>query len=116
MPPGHKDGGLHTQPKKVLQMFGFGIVEASFPLANGTAGDLKQGGQSCWRQAKAGAQLEHDLPNGIVALMIGVPRQGRAPCLPRDPGQPTSNAKQREERCHLLAADSTRPSRYTYVC
>jgi hypothetical protein len=40
------------------------------------------------RQANARAQLEHDLPEGIVALMIGVPRHRRVPCLPRDPAAP----------------------------
>ena len=56
------------------------------------------------------------LPKGRVVLTIGVPRHGRAPCLPRDPGHPTSNAKQREERCHPLAVDFPRNSRYTERC
>jgi hypothetical protein len=37
------------------------------------------------RQADAGAQREHRLPKGVVALTIGVPRHRRVPCLPRGP-------------------------------
>ncbi len=84
LPLGRKDVLLHTQLKKVFEMVGFGIAEASLPLADRTAGDPQQGGQAGLRQANARAQLEHGLSKGIVALMIGVPRDGRAPCLPRD--------------------------------
>jgi hypothetical protein len=39
-------------------------------------------------QPHARAQAQHDLPEGIVALTIGVPLHRRAPCLPRDPAAP----------------------------
>ncbi len=88
LPLGREDVLLHTQLNQVLQMGSFGIVEAGLPLTDGAAGDPQQGGQARLRQANAGAQLEHDLPKGIVALTIGVPRHRRAPCLPRDPAAP----------------------------
>jgi len=91
-------------------------VEASLPLPDGAAGDAQQISQAGLRQAKALAQRQHRLPKDRVVLTIGVPRHGRAPCLPRDPGQPTSNAKQREERCYPLVAVFPRHSRYTGRC
>ena len=87
-PLGRKDVLLHTQLNQVLQMGSFGIVEASLPLTDGAAGDPQQGGQARLRQANAGAQLEYELPKGIVALTIGVPGHRRAACLPRDPAAP----------------------------
>ena len=39
LPLRRKDVLLHTQPKKVLEVFGFGVVAAGLPLANGAAGD-----------------------------------------------------------------------------
>ncbi|HXZ04070.1 MAG TPA: hypothetical protein VEH81_04510, partial [Ktedonobacteraceae bacterium] len=75
----------HTKPNQVLEMFSFGIVAADLPLADGAAGDPQQVGQAGLGQANAGAQIEHDLPKGIVALMIRVPRHRRAPFLARDP-------------------------------
>ena len=75
LPLGRKDVLLHTQLKNVLEVFNFGIVAAGFPLADGTAGDHQQ--------------LEHDLPEGIVALLIGVPRHRRTLCLPRGPAAPS---------------------------
>jgi hypothetical protein len=76
---------LHTQLKNVLEVFSFGIVEASLPLADRAAGDSKPLGQASLLQANALAQPQHRLPKGIVVLTIGVPRHGRAPCLPHDP-------------------------------
>ena len=38
-------------------------------------------------------QLEHSLPKGIVALTRGVPRHGRAHCLPRDPAAPNQQCE-----------------------
>src|SRR6266849_1936914 len=84
---------LHTQRKKVLQMGGFGIVAAGLPLADGAAGDPQQVGQAGLRQANARAQLEHDLPKGIVELTIRVPRHQRALCLPRDPAAPNQECE-----------------------
>ena len=84
---------LHTQPKKVLQMFSFGIVAAGLPLAYRTAGDPQQVGQAGLRQANAGAQFEHDLPKGIVALPVGVPRHRRALFLARDPAASRQQCK-----------------------
>src|SRR5438132_1385851 len=93
LPPRCEDVLLHTQRDKVLQMFSFGIVEASLPLPHRTAGDPKPRGQARLRQANAGAQLEHDLPKGIVALMIGVSRHRRAPFLARDPAAPNQECE-----------------------
>jgi hypothetical protein len=93
LPPGRKDVLLHTQLKNVLEVLSFGIVEASLPLADGTAGDPQEGGQAGLRQAKAGTQLEHSLPKGIVVLTIGVPRHRRAPFLARDPAPPREQCK-----------------------
>jgi len=84
-----KDLLLHTECKKVLQMFGFGIVEASLPLAYGAAGDPQAGGQAGLHQAHAGAQRQHGLPKGVVALTIRVPLHSRAPSLPHDPAAPS---------------------------
>ena len=92
-PLGRKDVLLHTQLNQVLQMGSFGIVEASLPLTDGAAGDPQQGGQARLRQANAGAQLEHDLPEGIVALLIGVPRHRRTLCLPCDPAAPSQECE-----------------------
>ena len=80
---------LHTQPKKVLEVFSFGIGAAGLPLVDGMAGDPQEGGQARLRQANAGAQLEHDLPEDIVALLIGVLRHRRTLCLPRGPAAPS---------------------------
>ncbi len=93
LPPRCEDVLLHTQPKKVLEVFGFGVVAGGLPLADGAAGDPQQGGQARLRQANAGAQLEHDLPKCIVALTVGVPRHGRAPCLPRNPAAPNQECE-----------------------
>ena len=89
LPLGRKDVLLHTQLKNVLEVFNFGIVAAGLPLVDGVAGDPQEGGQARLRQANAGAQLEHDLPEGIVALLIGVPRHRRTLCLPRGPAAPS---------------------------
>jgi hypothetical protein len=105
-----KDGGSHTQHKKVFEMLGFGIVEASLPLPDCASGDPQQVGQTGLRQANAGAQLKHDLPKGIVALMLEVPRQGRAHCLPRDQAAPNQQCEatgKKHATCH---------SRYTERC
>ncbi len=59
LPLGRKDGGSHTQLKKVFEMLGFGIVEASLPLADGTAGNPKPLGQAGLGQANARTQLQH---------------------------------------------------------
>jgi hypothetical protein len=88
LPLWRKDGGSHTQRKNVLEMFSFGIGEASLPLADGAVGDANPLGQAGLLQANAGAQPQHRLPKVIVLLSIGVPRHGRAPCLPHDPAAP----------------------------
>ena len=59
-----------------------------FLLGDRAARDSKRIGQHGLRQAGAGAQLEHGLPKGIVALTIGVPRHRRPLCLPREPPAP----------------------------
>jgi hypothetical protein len=51
LPLSLKDVLLYAQRKKVLEVFGFGIVASSFPLADGAAGDPQQGGQARLRQA-----------------------------------------------------------------
>ena len=87
--PRCEDVLLHTQGNELLEAFRFGIVAAGLPLVDGVAGDPQEGGQARLRQANAGAQLEHDLPEGIVALLIGVPRHRRTLCLPRGPAAPS---------------------------
>ena len=53
LPSWCEDGCLHTQRNKVLQMVGFGIVEAGLPLADGASGDPQEVGQARLRQAHA---------------------------------------------------------------
>src|SRR5947209_1941704 len=75
-----------------------------------SAGDPQQGGQAGLRQANAGAQLEHDLPKGIVVLMIGVPRHRRALCLPRDPAASSQECEARGKKlatCWQLTSPGT---------
>src|SRR5215472_6056783 len=73
---GGKNVLLHTQRKKVLQVFNSEIVEASLPFPNVASRDPLEIGQAGLRQANAGPQLEHSLPKGIVVLTIGVPGHG----------------------------------------
>jgi hypothetical protein len=84
---------LYAPRNKVLEVFGFGIVAASLPFSRRAAGDPQQVGQACLRQANARAQLEHDLPKGIVTLMLIVPRHGCAPCLPPDQAAPNQECE-----------------------
>ena len=110
LPPWCKDVLLHTQPNQVLEVFRFGIVVADLPLADGTAGDPQQVGQACLGQAHAGAQLEHDLSKGIVALTIGVPRHRRPPCLPCDPAAPSQECEataKKHATCWQLTSPGT---------
>src|SRR5256714_4466943 len=88
LPPWRKDVLLHTHRNKVLEMLLFGIVAATLPLGDGASRASKQISQAGLRQGDAGAQRQHRLPKGIVALTIGVPRHRRPLCLPRDPPAP----------------------------
>jgi len=90
---GRKDVLLYTQHKKVFEMLGFGLVEASLPLTDGVAGDPHQVSQADLRQANARAQLQHSLSKGIVALTIGVPRHRCAPYVARDPAAPNQECE-----------------------
>ncbi len=94
LPLWRKDALLHTQLKKVLQMGGFGIVEASLPLADGAVRDSQQVGQVCLRQANAHAQLQHGLPKGIVALTMECRGMGVLLAFLVTRRYPTRNAKQ----------------------
>jgi hypothetical protein len=78
---------LHTAQEHVADG-GFGIVEASLPLADGAARDPRPLGQASLRQTNARAQLEHNLPKGIVAFPVRVPRHRCAPLFARDPAPP----------------------------
>ena len=89
-----KDVLLYAQPKKVLEVFGFGIVEASLPLADGAVRDSQQVGQVCLRQANAHAQLQHGLPKGIVALTMECRGMGVLLAFLVTRQHPTRNAKQ----------------------
>src|SRR2546426_7333517 len=110
LPLGLKDVLLHTQGNELLEAFRFGIVAAGLPLADGAAGDPQQVGQARLRQANAGAQLEHSLPKGIVALPIGGPRHRHALCLPRDPAAPNQECEatgKKDATCWLLTSRGT---------
>ena len=55
LPLSLKDVLLHTQGNELLEMFSFGVVEASLPFSHRAAGDPQQVGQARLRQANAGA-------------------------------------------------------------
>jgi len=63
-----KSEGSHTQPNEVLEMFRFGRVEASLPLADHTSGDRSRSARpSCVRPMLA-LQRQHRLLKGVVVL------------------------------------------------
>src|SRR5215469_75487 len=77
--PGGKDLQLDPQLDEPLEAFGFGVAEASLPLCHRAPGDAKPLGQSCLRQADGGAQCQHQLTEGIVALTVRVSVHERSP-------------------------------------
>ena len=77
--PGGKGLLLHPQLDELFEAFSFGVSATGLPLCYGAPGDTKPIGQSCLRQADAGAQRQHHLSERIVSLSVRVALHERFP-------------------------------------
>ena len=79
--PGWKRGGSHAHGNQLFEPLGFGVAQAPFPICHHVAGGAQPLGQAHLREADGGAQRQHQLAEGIVALPVDMSLHERSPAL-----------------------------------